>query len=121
MTVFMIPLHFGDKYVPLEIGVLLQTTFRNQKKVFSNDSVLDYDCYICDDDVPFVNPVIEYGDIDSRILETPISEQEIKTAINHLKNGKSAGPDHIVIEMIKCSQTELKPHIQSLGVKNYLL
>ena len=35
-------------------------------------------------------------------LDNPVTEEEIKKAIKHLKNGKAVGPDYICNEMLKC-------------------
>ena len=45
----------------------------------------------------------DFTNIDRLILDSPIDDNEIIDAISHLKKGKAAGPDEIVIEMF-CSR-----------------
>ena len=45
------------------------------------------------------------------ILDTDISEMEVKKAIQHLKCGKAAGPDGILAEMIKTAECEITPYL----------
>ena len=47
-------------------------------------------------------------------LNSEISEEEIKCAVKNLKNNKSAGPDHVIGEMLKHSICLLMPYVKKL-------
>ena len=79
------------------------------KNIYSNDQVFDSEYeYVSECESPDNSC---YTDIDRLVLDSPITEQEILNAINHLKNGKAAGPDHVIIEMLKCSRIEIMPFL----------
>ena len=50
-------------------------------------------------------------------LDDKFTLSEIKSAISHLKGGKSAGDDHIISEFLSCGKNELK-HVLVLLFNN---
>ena len=50
-------------------------------------------------------------DVFDEILDADITAEEIKTAIRHLKNGKAAGPDGIIGEILKAAEDSLVPFL----------
>ena len=62
-------------------------------------------------DSPTSNETLKYNcitDKDSDMLNSPISEDEVKKAVKRLKNGKACGEDKILNEMIKAfSETHM--------------
>ena len=50
-------------------------------------------------------------DPEALVLDSLITDREISEAIMHLKNGKSAGMDHPVVEMFKSSQSLIMPFL----------
>ena len=45
------------------------------------------------------------------ILDTDISELEVKKAIQRLKSGKAAGVDGVIAEMLKVAEQEITPFL----------
>ena len=43
-------------------------------------------------------------DVFDEILDADITAEEVKAAIRHLKNGKAAGPDGIIGEILKAAE-----------------
>ena len=79
------------------------------KDVYSNNKILDS---ISVDETETVDDNNNcYTEVDQLILDGSTTEQEILHAINHLKNGKAAGHDDIIIEMIKSSKLEIMPFL----------
>ena len=48
------------------------------------------------------------------ILDCEITEQEVRNAIRHLKAGKSAGPDCILVEMLKVAEPVIVPYLKNV-------
>ena len=69
--------------------------FKNvlEKDVMNEVNDVVYDDVVCNDDTDV--------SIDDYSFNRPISKQEILLAIRRLKNGKAAGPDGVICEMLK--------------------
>ena len=48
-------------------------------------------------------------DVFDEILDADITAEEVKAAIRHLKNGKAAGPDGIIGEILKAAEESIVP------------
>ena len=51
------------------------------------------------------------NEIDSCILDAPITENEISSCLSLLKNGKSAGIDGVISEFLKSSEHIIMPFL----------
>ncbi len=60
---------------------------------------------------------LDVGVVETAVLNKPISEDEVRKQIKLLRNGKAAGTDQILNEMIKCSS----PQVCSLYTKLFNL
>ena len=50
-------------------------------------------------------------DVFDEILDADITAEEVKAAIRHLKNGKAAGPDGIIGDILKAAEDSLVPFL----------
>ena len=50
-------------------------------------------------------------DVFDKILDAAITAGEVKAAIRHLKNGKTAGPDGIIGEILKAAEESIVPFL----------
>ena len=50
-------------------------------------------------------------DVFDKILDAAITAEEVKAAIRHLKNGKAAGPDGIIGEILKAAEKSIVPFL----------
>ena len=50
-------------------------------------------------------------DVFDGILDADITAEEVKAAIRHLKNGKAAGPDGIIGEILKAAEESIVPFL----------
>ena len=66
----------------------------------------DAECGICNGH--------EQGSAELQDLNEPISEEEILKCIREMSNGKAAGVDGIVIEMLKCSSHITMPYLKHI-------
>lgn len=70
---------------------------------------------ILNENVTVPNDNINPSDrVDDEFLDAPITSSEVKKAINHLKLRKAAGPDGILNEMLKSSESVIITYIVKL-------
>ena len=50
-------------------------------------------------------------DVFDEILDADITAEDVKAAIRHLKNGKAAGPDGIIGEILKAAEESIVPFL----------
>ncbi len=86
--------------------------FCHFRDLFYKDDII-YDAY--DDTIDTDNGCNEFTDVDKFLLESPITESEIVSAVSRLKVGKSAGVDAVISEMIKTALPVIMPFL----VKSY--
>ena len=85
-----------------DIGI--EDFFHHFSKLNSMPTCLHLSCLEITPDLAHIQQNVGMDDIDefSDILNSPITDDEIKISIKSLKNGKACGIDNITNEMIKC-------------------
>ena len=54
------------------------------------------------------------AEIDEPLFNSPITKEEVQRSIRHLKNGKSAGPDKVVSELLKHGNSTVMDYLLAL-------